>query len=405
MGAASSRATAGKAKTGTAGKTKPPAQKTKPAAKAAPQKKPVKAKAAPRSAQEGHHQEGGRQTRFIQLDMIRPDPNQPRRTFHPVDGVIPQEAMVELQDLADNIYQAGLFHPITIRLADDGKGYMIVAGERRWRAYVLNRSLGRPESDVIECFIREDISEAMRRLAQLAENLQREDLSDIDTAVYIKAIMDDFPELQQKNLADLLNKTPQWVSRILGLLDARYADVVMAGHIVYASILEQFKTLPEESRRRLHENAKNTGTKITSHQIRQEFVRTKGAATPLVLPQVSGAEALNRLGLGGAPGFDPALLNSVENVLSSGKVEGEHYTPLREGHNRQELRLRFSQALRLSEVLESLDQNVSISVDIEDLRRAIQKLGGKPPSDDLGLVPMLTDLLTREAKGGGKGRR
>lgn len=346
-----------------------------------------------------------RQTQFIPLDAIRPDPDQPRRDFHPVDGIVPEEAMVALQELADNIYQdGGLIQPITVR--EDNGGYVIVAGERRWRAYVLNRSIGRPNSEKIECFIREDISVARRRLLQLAENLQRQDLSDIDTAVYIKAIMDDYPELQQKNLAQLLNKRPQWISRILGLLDPRYADVVMSGHIVYASILEQFKALPAASQKNLHERAKTTGTKITSHQIRQESARTKGAAAiPPVIPAVTGAEALLRFGLGGKNETDIALLNSVESALSSGKVLGEEYLPPSEKHGRQELRLRLSQIFRLAEVLESHDQHVSMTVDNNDMRQAIQKLGGRPPTDDLGLVPTLVGLLAQEAKGGAKGKK
>lgn len=385
-------------------KAKPPAAKTKPPV---PSKRPVATsrKPAPRRAQRAaSNHKDGRRTKFIPLDAIRPDPDQPRRTFHPVDGFVPQEAMDALRELADNIYQeGGLLQPITVREEENG-GYTIVAGERRWRAYVLNRSVGRPDSDEIECFIREDTSVAERRLLQLAENLQRQDLSDIDTAVYIKAIMDDYPELQQKNLAALLNKTPQWISRVLGLLDPRYSDVVMQGHIIYASILEQFKALPSSSQRDLHENAKKSGTKITSHQIRQESSRVKNAATPPSVPAVTGAQALQRLGLGGQPGVDPVLLNSVENALASGAVADERYSPPNESHNRQELRLRLSQALRLADVLENLDQNVSIMIDNEDLRKAITKMGGKPPSDDLGLAPILVDLLTRAAKRAVKGK-
>jgi ParB/RepB/Spo0J family partition protein len=344
--------------------------------------------------------EDGRQTHFISLDEIRPDPAQPRTTFHPVDGVVPKEALDSLRELADNIHSmGGLIHPISVRVAEEG-GYVISQGERRWRAYLLNRDLGRPGSDKIESFIREDISEAFRKLGQLAENIQREGLTDIDIAVYLKAVMEEFPELQQKDLAELLNKDPRWISRILGLLDPRYEEVVMNGHIIFAAVLEQFKTLPKESQTKLHAEARERGTRITTHQIRQEGARSKGLAVPPAIPEVTGKEALQRLGLTMASGGGPnsELLNSVESVLMSGKVADEHYKPGGLTPGRQELRLRFSQALTLGEFLLLDDEQVSLQLDSDDIRRVIQRMGGKPPKEELGLVPMLMDLLVSAAK-------
>ncbi|MEE1223548.1 MAG: ParB/RepB/Spo0J family partition protein, partial [Bacteroidaceae bacterium] len=59
----------------------------------------------------------------VEVDKIKPNPNQPRREFD-------HQA---LQDLSDSIRQIGLVQPITIRDMQDGT-YIIIAGERRWRA-------------------------------------------------------------------------------------------------------------------------------------------------------------------------------------------------------------------------------------------------------------------------------
>lgn len=71
----------------------------------------------------------------VDIDLIDPDPKQPRQQFYPVDGVIDPETQQALEELADNINAVGLLQPITLREKDDGR-YQILIGERRWRAFV-----------------------------------------------------------------------------------------------------------------------------------------------------------------------------------------------------------------------------------------------------------------------------
>ncbi|MFP3617421.1 hypothetical protein SB778_46070, partial [Paraburkholderia sp. SIMBA_050] len=78
-------------------------------------------------------------------------------------------------------------------------------------------------------------------LAQLAENLQRKDLSDRETAAFLKETLEEFPELQKQQLAKIINQSSQYISRILALLDPKWADVVDSGIITYASLLEQYR--------------------------------------------------------------------------------------------------------------------------------------------------------------------
>lgn len=100
---------------------------------------------------------------FIALELIRPNPYQPRKTFE-------EE---RLNDLASSIQQHGILQPIVLR--QTVQGYYIVVGERRFRASQL---AGLTE---VPAIIKELSDEDMMELA-IIENLQREDLNAIEEA-------------------------------------------------------------------------------------------------------------------------------------------------------------------------------------------------------------------------------
>lgn len=115
----------------------------------------------------------------IRLDRIVPDPNQPRRTFDPV----------RLEELAASIKLEGVLQPIVVRYDEGDDIYVIVHGERRWRA---SREAGRKS---IPAIVRE-VDEAHRLIQQLMENVVREDLNSVDRALALRALkvqMDDAP--------------------------------------------------------------------------------------------------------------------------------------------------------------------------------------------------------------------
>ena len=122
---------------------------------------------------------------FIALELIRPNPYQPRKTFE-------EE---RLNDLASSIQQHGILQPIVLR--QTVQGYYIVVGERRFRASKL---AGLTE---VPAIIKELSDEDMMELA-IIENLQREDLNAIEEAESYKKMMTD------------LNITQQEVARRLG---------------------------------------------------------------------------------------------------------------------------------------------------------------------------------------------
>ena len=98
----------------------------------------------------------------LPLREIEPDPAQPRKQFD--DDALNQ--------LADSITENGLLQPIAVRPKKLGTGYIIIAGERRWRAA---RLAGLDEVPVII----KDVSDEQAAALALIENLQREDLNPI----------------------------------------------------------------------------------------------------------------------------------------------------------------------------------------------------------------------------------
>lgn len=96
---------------------------------------------------------------------IEPDPDQPRKNFD-------EDAMAAL---AESIGENGLLQPIAVRAKKTGPGYVIIAGERRWRAA---RMAGLDEVPVLI----KDVTDEQAAALALIENLQREDLDPIEVA-------------------------------------------------------------------------------------------------------------------------------------------------------------------------------------------------------------------------------
>jgi ParB family chromosome partitioning protein len=137
---------------------------------------------------------------MLSLGQISPDRQQPRKTFD-------EEA---LQELADSIAEHGLLQPIVVRPAEDGGGYRIVAGERRWRA---SRLAGLKEVPVI---VKEVSAGAAMEMA-LVENLQRADLRPMEAARGYQALMDTYG-LTQEEAARRVGKSRPSVANALRLL-------------------------------------------------------------------------------------------------------------------------------------------------------------------------------------------
>ena len=134
----------------------------------------------------------------IKLDKIIPNKNQPRLDFYDES----------IRGLAESIKRNGLLQPVTVR--KNGDKFELIAGERRYRASLLNGSKD------IEAIIMESSDEQSAKLA-LIENLQREDLNAIEQAMAMKRIMES-EDLTQNELAERLGYKQSTVANKLRLL-------------------------------------------------------------------------------------------------------------------------------------------------------------------------------------------
>jgi len=135
----------------------------------------------------------------IPVDMIEPNPFQPRMSFD-------QEA---LEELADSIRTLGLIQPITVRAKSDGR-YQIISGERRFRACQL------AGMDMVPAYIRDANDQGMLEMA-IVENIQREDLDPIEVAMSYQRLIEEC-SLTQEQMAVRVGKKRASVTNYLRLL-------------------------------------------------------------------------------------------------------------------------------------------------------------------------------------------
>lgn len=141
----------------------------------------------------------------IDINKIYTNPNQPRKTFD----------KESLNELAESIKLHGLIQPIVVNQMPDG--YMIIAGERRYRA---SKICGLKEIDaIVKNYTNKQIAEI-----SIIENLQREDLNPVEVAKGIKKLMDEYG-LTQEKVAERLGKSRSAIANSLRILSL-YPEVL-----------------------------------------------------------------------------------------------------------------------------------------------------------------------------------
>ena len=134
----------------------------------------------------------------IDLDLIVENPYQPRKNFDET----------ALRELSESIKRHGLIQPIIV-IEKDG-GYMLIAGERRFRA---TKMLGESK---IKAIVADIESQRLRELA-LIENIQREDLNPIELANSYKELIDEY-KITQDGLANIIHKSRVQITNTMRLL-------------------------------------------------------------------------------------------------------------------------------------------------------------------------------------------
>ena len=163
----------------------------------------------------------------IEVRRVRPDPEQPRKHF----------ADAALQELAKSMDSNGLLQPITVRPDEDD--FILIAGERRWRAACL---LG---WETIPAILRSDVTLGEAARLQLLENIVRRDLNPVEEARALQRMQDE--DYTLKELSDATGIAPSQIAWRVKMLDARedVLELAALGHIKPSMCYEMAKLSPD----------------------------------------------------------------------------------------------------------------------------------------------------------------
>ena len=217
--------------------------------------------------------------RMAPIELIRRNPDQPRRLF----------LEVEISELADSIRSKGVLQPILVRPVANAPGeFQIVAGERRWRAA---QRAGLREVPIVV----RDLDDAESLEIAILENVQRADLNAMEEAQGYRSLMDAFGRTQE-DIAATVGKSRSHVANTLRLLSLpkTVQDRVMAGSLSAGHARAVMGSAdPEAMARRIVEGGLN---------VRDAEAMSKGGAPKAVTPQSVDTQAFekslaDRLGL------------------------------------------------------------------------------------------------------------
>ena len=209
--------------------------------------------------------------KWLPIEDLVPNPEQPRKHFDP-DG---------LQELSESIKEQGVLQPIIVNKSDDG--YLIVAGERRWRASALAGIQSVP------VLVKELSAEDILKVA-LIENIQRRDLDPIEEALAYKRLLEQH-SLTQENLAESLGKNRATIANSLRLLKLPTSILELIGRgSLSAGHAKAILTLDDEtSMQKLADSVMKQGLSVRDAEARargmkRAKVQEEGPADSTELP-------------------------------------------------------------------------------------------------------------------------
>jgi ParB family chromosome partitioning protein len=218
--------------------------------------------------------------RQIPLELIKPNPNQPRQEFD--EGA--------LLALAESIRERGVLQPVLVRPIHGGT-YELVAGERRWRAARL------ADLDSVPALVRPQDDAESLELA-LIENMAREDLNPIEEARACTLLVEELG-LTREDIGRRVGRSRVAVSNLLRLLDLpdEVIDLLAAGHLSEGHGRAILTAADHDVRRRLARQAVQEGWSVRQTEARaREAGRGTRRSGRAAEPHPDKVEAARRLG-------------------------------------------------------------------------------------------------------------
>src|SRR4051812_21230838 len=222
--------------------------------------------------------------RHVPLELIRPNPHQPRREFD-------EGALVAL---AESLRERGVLQPVLVRPVHGGT-YELIAGERRWRAARL------AELETIPALVRPHGDAESLELA-LIENMAREDLNPIEEARACALLVEELG-LTREDIGRRVGRSRVAVSNLMRLLDLpdEVLDLLAAGHLTEGHGRALLTASDHDERRRLARTAVQEGWSVRQTEARARDAGRRAGATAragrkAAEPHPDQAEAARRLG-------------------------------------------------------------------------------------------------------------
>ncbi len=197
-----------------------------------------------KTAESSSAAEAGDGVLYISIHNIRPNPDQPRKTFD----------KEKISELADSIRENGIIQPLIV--SRSGKTYEIISGERRFRAAM---EAGLKE---VPCISRK-LTEEQKALFAIVENMQREDLNPMEEAAGLDRMITEYG-LTQDQVARSIGKSRPYVANSLRLLKLPeyIRDYVASGALTPGHARALINMKDPKARHDLAEQAKNGGLTV-----------------------------------------------------------------------------------------------------------------------------------------------
>ncbi len=184
----------------------------------------------------------------LPIARIRPNPRQPRVTFDEQ----------KLRELAGSIREHGVIQPLVV--STNGDGYVLIAGERRWRAARL------AGMETVPCVVRKHVDEKTMALEALVENFEREDLNVIEEARAFRELKDQFG-MDERDIAERVGRHPKTVhDRMKWLeLEPEIQGLAAQGKLPKdVRVAEALLSVPAEARAKLAHRLAYEGVRIST---------------------------------------------------------------------------------------------------------------------------------------------